>query len=460
MGWACYLAPVPPTPLTDAEQAVPASVQMYANDFATWETAYDTWKIKDYMAMGIIKGTLHGQYLTYVLSCTMLKVVWDIILSRLRMQNLGLAAHNTKQLLYNYPYLGGSIKDYLRHFAVTNKQLIRIGKVIPNSEVAHWMLENLPKEDLGWKSVITSFYMVNPDLDLVSLFQVSVAIRNHYNQLMALPAHSVSTYVAPTFKSMFAAHHGCPSGSTCSLTNSNHPYCTSCNKPGHMVDKCFNAILAEIDKLNTCLPCSLQLSLPAKPERANVALDGSGAVCDIVDDWDVPDDDDNIVLLTMALKRGDVFISELLSNKARSAYQDHVYVDSGATHSISPVIEHFNPVSLKQLKALIIICVGNNKMLLAMAVGNIPYLFNVGDIVRNGVVFDVLYCADIAMTLISASQLNACGHKVILDGSESCIVHKPLDKTVACMHLTKLGLYHLNASPCLSKVFVSLTMSL
>ena len=81
------------------------------------------WKIKDYMAMGIIKGTLHGQYLMYVLSCTTSKVVWDVILSRLRMQNLGLAAHNTKQLLYSHPYLGGSIEDYLRHFAVTNKQL-------------------------------------------------------------------------------------------------------------------------------------------------------------------------------------------------------------------------------------------------------------------------------------------------------------------------------------------------
>ena len=342
----------------------------------------------------------------------MLKVVWDIILSRLRTQNLGLAAHNTKQLLYSHPYLGGSIEDYLRHFAITNKQLASIGKAIPNLEVAHWMLENLLKEDPGWKSVITSFYTVNPGPDLVSLFQASVVIHNHYNQLMALPAHSVSTYVVPTFESAFAACHGCPSGSAHSLTNSNHPYCTSCNKPGHMVDKCFDAILAEIDKLNTCLPHSLQLSLLAKPKRANVASDGSEVAHDIVDDWDVPDDD-NIVLLTMALKRGDAFVSESLSNKARSAYCDHAYIDSGATHSISPVIKHFNPISLKQLKAPIIIHVRNNKMLLAMAVGNIPYLFNVGDVVRNGVVSDILYCADIATTLISALQLNACGHKVI-----------------------------------------------
>ena len=46
------------------------------------------------------------------------------------------------------------------------------------------------------------------------------------------------------------------------------------------------------------------------------------------------------------------------------------------------------------------------------------------------------------------------------DSLESCIVHKPLDKTITCMHLTKSGLYHLNTSPCLSKVFVSLTKSL
>ena len=209
------------------------------------------------------------------------------------------------------------------------------------------MLKNLLKEDPGWKSVITSFYMVNPDPDLVSSFQASVAIQNHYNQLTALPVHLVSAYVVPTFESAFAAHHGCPSSSTHSLTNLNHPYCTSCNKPGHMVDKCFDAILTEIDKLNTHLPCSLQLSLPAKPKRANVALDGSGVVCDIVNDQDVPDDNNDIVLLTMALKRGDVFVSESLSNKARSAYRDHMYVDLGATCSILPVIKHFDPVSLK-----------------------------------------------------------------------------------------------------------------
>ena len=253
-GWTRYLPPDPPADLNAAELLVPATVQTHATATATWRVACDNWKIKDNMAMGAIKGTLRGQYLTYVLSCATSKAVWDTILGRLKMQNLGLAAHNTKQLLYSHPYLGGPIEDYLKHFAVTNEQLARIGKALPNSDIAHWMLENLPKEDPSWRSVISSFYTVNPDPDLVTSFQASVAIRNHYNQLTAPPTSSNSAYIAPTFESAFAACHGRPTN------NSSQPHCSGCKKPGHTVDNCFDLILTEINKLNAHLPRSLQLA--------------------------------------------------------------------------------------------------------------------------------------------------------------------------------------------------------
>ena len=83
-----------------------------------------------------------------------------------------------------------------------------------------------------------------------------------------------------------------------------------------------------------------------------------------------------------------------------------------------------------------------------------------GDTVKNGVIRDILYCTDIATTLISASQLNACGNRVILNSLESRVIHKPSGRTVAHMHLTKSGLYCLDASPCPPKVFVSLATSL
>ena len=204
--------------------------------------------------MGVIKGTLRGLYLIYVMHCMTSKVVWDTILGRLKTQNLRLAAHNTKQLLYNHPYLGGPIEEYLKHFAVTNEQLARIGKALSDSHIAHWMLENLPKDDPGWKAVISSFYTIRPDPDVVTSFQVGVAIRNHYNQLTAPPAQSASAYIAPTIESAFAGRHGCHAG------NSNHPSCGGCKKQGHMIDNCFDSILAEIDKLNGRLPCSLQLA--------------------------------------------------------------------------------------------------------------------------------------------------------------------------------------------------------
>ena len=197
---------------------------------------------------------------------------------RLKSQNLRLAAHNTKQLLYNHPYLGGPIEDYLKHFAVMNKQLARIGKALPDADIAHWMLENLPKEDPSWKAVISSFYMVNPDPDLVTSFQASVAIRNHYNQLMAPPMQSASAYIAPTFENAFAACIGRPMS---------RPSCSGCKKQGHTVENCFDSILAEIGRLNACLPCSLQLSSASRPERANVlSEDASGMGHDIVDDRD------------------------------------------------------------------------------------------------------------------------------------------------------------------------------
>src|SRR5258706_12796092 len=407
------------------------------------------------MAMGAIKGTLRGQYLMYVLSCTTSKAVWDTILTRLKMQNLGLAAHNTKQLLYNHPYLGGSIEEYLRHFAVTNEQLAQIGKALADLDVVHWMLENLPKDDPSWRSVVSSFYEVNPDPDVVTSFQVSIAIRNHYNQLTSPPSSSSSAYIAPTFESAFAAHHGRPTNAA------NRPYCSGCKKPGHTVENCFTLILDDISKLNARLPRSLQLSSSTKSERVNVVLDDvTDTGYGVVDDRDGPDEEDDVALLTMALKRGEVFVSMSLNGKAKSAYRDQAYVDSGATHSISPVVEYFDPASLKHLKLPVIIHVGNNKTLLTTAVGDMPFLFNVGNTVRKGVVTDVLFCANIATTLISASQLNARGNKVVLDGSESRIVNKPSGSTVACMHLTKAGLYRLDASPRPSKVFVSLAASL
>ena len=159
-----YLPPDPLSNLSTADQLVPTMVQAHVVAVAAWRTAYDDWRIKDNMATGVIKGTLCNQYLTYILHCMMFKVVWDTILSRLKMQNLGSAVHNTKQLLYNHPYLRGPIEEYLR-------QLARIGKALPDPDVAHWMLENLPKDDPSCKSVISSFYTVNPDPDLVTSFQ-------------------------------------------------------------------------------------------------------------------------------------------------------------------------------------------------------------------------------------------------------------------------------------------------
>jgi hypothetical protein len=273
-GWARYLVPSPPTALTNADRLVATTVQAHVAEVTTWRTAHDDWRIKDNMAMGVIKGTLRGQYLMYVLPCTTSKMVWDTILGRPKTQNLGLAAHNTKQLLYNHPYVGGPIEEYLKHFVVTNEQLARIGKALPDSDVAHWMLENLPKDDPSWKSVISSFYTVNPDPDVVTSFQASVAIRNHYNQLTSPPAHSASAYVAPTFESAFATRHGRPA------SNSSRPFCSGCKKQGHTVENCYDSILAEIGKLNTRLPRSLQLSAPSRPERANVVLEGGFGVVD------------------------------------------------------------------------------------------------------------------------------------------------------------------------------------
>ena len=83
-GWAQYLLPNPLTNLSADDQPVPTMVQAHATAVTTWRTKYDNWKIKDNMAMGTIKGTLCGQYLTYILSCTTSKAVirpWMICVS-------------------------------------------------------------------------------------------------------------------------------------------------------------------------------------------------------------------------------------------------------------------------------------------------------------------------------------------------------------------------------------------
>src|SRR5258706_11479572 len=127
-GWPRFLPPAPPADLSAADLLVATTVQAHATVVTTWKTMYDKWRIKDNMAMGAIKGTLRSQYLTYVLLCVTSKAVWDTILGRLKTQNLGLAAHNMKQLLYSHPYLGGPVEEYLKHFAITNEQLACIGQ--------------------------------------------------------------------------------------------------------------------------------------------------------------------------------------------------------------------------------------------------------------------------------------------------------------------------------------------
>ena len=101
----------------------------------------------------------------------------------------------------------------------------------------------------------------------------------------------------------------------------------------------------------------------------------------------------------------------------------------------------------------------SNTRTLILRYGNelVPFLFNVDNTVKKGVIKDMLYCTDIATTLVSASQLNVCGNKVILNSLESHVIHKPSGPTIVFMHLTKSGPYHLNASPCPLKVFISLT---
>ena len=188
-------------------------------------------------------------------------------MGRLKTQNLGLAVHNTKQLMYNHPYIGGLVEDYLKHFVVVNEQLARIGKVLPDLEVAHWMFENLLKDNMGWKSVISSFYMIHPNPDLVTSFQATVAIRNHYNQLTTPLTSSSSAYIALTFKSAYAARLGRP------LHNSSHPVCTRCKKVSHTVDSCYEHILSEVRRMNEWLPCSLCLMLPPRAGKANLVSD-------------------------------------------------------------------------------------------------------------------------------------------------------------------------------------------
>jgi len=474
LGWSRHLAPTAPATLSASDALIPHMVADYNTAFARWEADYDGWLLKDSMAMGVIEGTLRGQYLTYVSQCATSKDMWDAIMGRLRTQNLGLAAHNTKQQMYNHPYVGGPVEDYLKHFVVVNEQLARIGKALPDSDVAHWMLENLPKDDVGWKSVISSFYTIHPDPDLVTSFQATVAIRNHYNQLTAPPTSSNSAYIAPTFESAYAARLGRAShGST-------RPVCTGCKKVGHTVDACYDHILGEMRKMNERLPRSLRLTSPPRAGRANLASDevpatrdelttlssagaatrGSSLGIEIVDDRDDSDDGGDVALMAAAVNKGEVFVSAALNGRAKSAYREHVYVDSGASRSLSPIIHYFDPATLKQLKNPVVIRVGNNEVLLATAMGDLPFLFNVGDSVKRGAVKDVLYCADIATTLISASQLNARGNRVVLDGSASHIVDKSSGRTIARMHLTKSGLYRLDASPNPSKVFVSLAASL
>jgi len=99
LGWSCHLVPTALTTLSASNALVPALVMSYNTTFVRWEADYNEWLLKDSMAMGVIQGTLCGQYLTYVSQCATSKDMWDTVLGRLKTQNLGLAAHNTKQLM-------------------------------------------------------------------------------------------------------------------------------------------------------------------------------------------------------------------------------------------------------------------------------------------------------------------------------------------------------------------------
>jgi len=119
---------------------------------------------------------------------------------------------------------------------------------------------------------------------------------------------------------------------------------------------------------------------------ARAAVHSSSLGTGIVDDRGDLDGEDDIVLLIAALNRGEVFVSATLNDKAKSAYRDHTCVDSGASRSILLIIHYFDPATLKQLKMPIVIRVGNNEVLFATAMGDIPFLFNVGDSVKKGTI--------------------------------------------------------------------------
>jgi len=79
LGWSHHLAPTALTTLSASNALIPTLVVSYNTAFARWEADYDEWLLKDSMAMGVIQGTLRGQYLAYVSQCATSKDMWDTV---------------------------------------------------------------------------------------------------------------------------------------------------------------------------------------------------------------------------------------------------------------------------------------------------------------------------------------------------------------------------------------------
>lgn len=167
-----------------------------------------------------------------------------------------------------------------------------------------------------------------------------------------------------------------------------------------------------------------------KSKGKAVAHAASSGIADSDDESDSDSSDKNEVKANFTRLR--VFISAHLTNESIH----HVFIDSGASRHISPVLAMFNPKTIKTLNSHVPISTADGNIVYATSEGTLMFDLKHSGKIECGCFEHTLYAPDLSTTLISVSQLTYNGKNVSF-GGDHCTITDHKSRVIGHAHHTR-----------------------
>lgn len=227
--------------------------------------------------------------------------------------------------------------------------------------------------------------------------------------------------------------------------------CGFCQGSGHVEEVCRKKAAAmEKEK-------EKRATQEKEKEKANAAktLDSS------VESSETDDTDVHVnIVQTQPLKTPDsnddndfiaVFAANPTAANVTNPSWNDTLLDSGCTRHMSPHRDWFEDHSFIQLEKPVEVHLGDDRIIHATGKGTLEFLLKAKGKLMTRRFPNMLYVPKLATTLISASCIIRNNNVIELNSSGCWIISKMLQKIIGEGELTPTSLYHLKASPIISK---------